>query len=88
MLFIFEDCLKDECSMNEILNDEILDGIYKKIPKKIRKRKVDFGDGEYLRLPTEKEIFGVNEYGKEEGEEVEQFECMKKRKHRIAFQGA
>lgn len=87
MLFIFEDCLKDEYTMNQILNEGILKKIYKRIPKKIRKMLVTFNDGEYLRLPTEKEIFGVNEYGEEEGTNVEQFECMKKRKHRIAFQG-
>lgn len=87
ILFIFEDCLKDEYSMKEILNDEVLKKIYKRIPKKIRKWFVAFDNGEYLRLPTEKEIFGENKYGEEEGVEVTQFECMKKRKHRIAFQG-
>lgn len=87
MFFIFEDCLKDEYTMNKILNEGILKKIYKKIPKKIRKMLVAFNDGEYLRLPTEKEIFGVNEYGEEEGKNVEILECMKKRKHRIAFQG-
>ncbi len=87
ILFIFEDCLKDEYSMKEILNDEVLKKIYKRIPKKIRKRFVAFNNGEYLRLPTEKEIFGENKYGEEEGVEITQFECMKKRKHRIAFQG-
>lgn len=87
MLFIFEDCLKDEYTMNQILNEGILKKIYKRIPKKIRKMLVAFNNGEYLRLPTEKEIFGVNEYGEEESADVEQFECMKKRKHRIAFQG-
>lgn len=87
ILCIFEDCLKDEYSMKEILNDEVLKKIYKRIPKKIRKRFVAFDNGEYLRLPTEKEIFGENKYGEEEGVEITQFECMKKRKHRIAFQG-
>lgn len=87
ILFIFEDCLKDEYTMNQILNKDVLKKIYKRIPKKIRKMLVAFNNGEYLRLPTEKEIFGVNEYGEEEGANVEQFECMKKRKHRIAFQG-
>ena len=87
MLFIFEDCLKDEYTMNQILNEDVLKKIYKRIPKKIRKMLVTFNNGEYLRLPTEKEIFGVNEYGEDEDADVEQFECMKKRKHRIAFQG-
>lgn len=48
---------------------------------------VIFDNKEYLRLPTEKEIFGVNEYGEEEDTDVEQFERMKKERHRIAFQG-
>ncbi len=87
MLFIFEDCLKDEYTMSEISNDGVLEGVYNRIPMEIRKLLVTFDNGEYLRLPTEKEIFGVNEYGEEEGEEVEQFECMKNRKHRIAFLG-
>ncbi len=87
MLFIFEDCLKDKYTMNRILNDGVLDKIFKKIPKKIRKMLVAFDNGEYLRLPTEKEIFGVNVYGEEEDESITQFECMKKRKHRIAFKG-
>ena len=87
MLFIFEDCLKDEYTMNQILNEDILKKIYRRIPKKIRKMLVAFNDGEYLRLPTEKEIFGTNEYGEEESADVEQFECMKQRRNRIAFQG-
>lgn len=87
MLFIFDDCLKDEYTMNQILNEDVLKKIYKRIPKKIRKMLVAFNNGEYLRLPTEKEIFGVNEYGEDEGADVKQLECMKKRKHRIAFQG-
>lgn len=87
MLFIFEDCLKDEYTMNQILNEDILKKIYRRIPKKIRKMLVAFNDGEYLRLPTEKEIFGENEYGEEESADVKQLECMKQRRNRIAFQG-
>lgn len=37
--------------------------------------------------PTEREIFGENIYGVEEDDSVEQWEPMKKRKNRIAFQG-
>lgn len=87
MLFIFEDCLKDEYTMNQILNEGVMGKIYKRMPKKIRKKMAAFENGEYLRLPTEKEIFGINEYGEEDDEEVVQFECMKNRKYRIAFQG-
>ena len=48
---------------------------------------VPFENGDFLRLPTEKEIFGVNEYGEKEPDSVEQFEPMKLRRNRIAFQG-
>ena len=44
-------------------------------------------NGDLLRLPTEREIFGENIYGVEEDDSVEQWEPMKKRKNRIAFQG-
>ena len=87
MLFIFEDCLRDEYTMNQIINENVLGNIYKRIPKKIRKMLITFEDGTYLRLPTEKEIFGENNYGEKESDDVKQFKCMKKRKHRIAFQG-
>lgn len=100
MLFIHTDCLKKEYPMYDEYNGDgygdfedsdlrkHLNGdILSRFPRKIREKMVAFADGEYLRLPTEKEIFGENEYGEEEGADVEQFECMKKRKHRIAFQG-
>ena len=48
---------------------------------------VAFASGDYLRLPTEKEIFGCNDYGKDEPDDVEQWEPMKQQKNRIAFQG-
>lgn len=87
MLFIFEDCLRDEYSMREILNDNVLDKIFNQFPDELRQimKKVD--DNNYLRLPTEREIFGENNYGVSESDEVKQFECMKERKNRIAFQG-
>lgn len=86
-LFIFEDCLKDEYTINEILNEGALKEIYKRIPKKIRRMLVTFSNDKYLRLPTEKEIFGVNECGEDEGWSIVQFECMKKKKNRVASQG-
>ena len=48
---------------------------------------VAFSNGLLLRLPTEKEIFGKNVYGKDEGDAVYQWEPMKERRYRIAFQG-
>ena len=48
---------------------------------------VAFPNGDFLRLPTEREIFGTNSWGEAEDESVEQWEPMKQRKNRIAFQG-
>ena len=48
---------------------------------------VPFGNGDYLRLPTEKEIFGENYYGEYESPYVQQWKPMKQRRNRIAFQG-
>lgn len=98
MIFCLVDCLNQEYSMNEEdsnrggyaatdlrvkLNGEILD----RFPADIRAKMIAFANGDYLRLPTEKEIFGCNEYGKAEPDNVQQWEPMKQRKNRIAFQG-
>lgn len=56
-------------------------------PAELRERMIPFANGDLLRLPTEKEIFGCNEYGKAEPESVQQFEPMKSRRNRIAFRG-
>lgn len=100
MLFIHTDCLKKEYPMYDEYNGDgygdfessdlrkhLNSDILSRFPRKIREKMVAFANGDMLSIPTEKEIFGENEYGKEEGADVEQFECMKKRKHRIAFQG-
>lgn len=98
MIFCLVDCLNQEYPMNEEdsnrggyeatdlrakLKGEILD----RFPADIREKMVAFANGDYLRLPTEKEIFGCNEYGKAEPDDVQQWEPMKQRKNRIAFQG-
>lgn len=98
MIFCLVDCLRKEYSMNptssnrggykscalrKALNTEILD----RFPAEIREKMVAFPNGDLLRLPTEREIFGENIYGVEEDDSVEQWEPMKKRKNRIAFQG-
>ena len=98
MIFCLVDCLNQEYSMNEEdsnrggyeatdlrvkLDGEILD----RFPADIREKMVAFANGDYLRLPTEKEIFGCNEYGKAEPDDVQQWEPMKQRKNRISFQG-
>lgn len=98
MIFCLMDCLADEAPMNqedsnrggydasdlrEHLQGEILD----RFPAEIREKMVAFSNGDLLRLPTEKEIFGGNEYGQTEPDSVTQWEPMKQRRNRIAFQG-
>ncbi len=70
--------------LRKAMNGEIL----ALFPAELRERMIPFASGDLLRLPTEKEIFGVNEYGKEEPDSVQQFEPMKSRRNRIAFRGA
>lgn len=69
--------------LREKMNGEILE----LFPEEIRSQMVAFDNGDLLRIPTEKELFGVNEYGEEEPTEVEQWEPMKLRRNRIGFQG-
>lgn len=97
MLFIFTDCLRDEfrlhepgkypgwedCELRQKLNSEILE----RFPEDVRQLLMPFSNGDLLRIPTEKEIFGENKYGKKEPENVGQFEIIKDRRNRIAFQG-
>ena len=99
MIFVLVDCLRKEYSMNrtssnrggykactlrKALNTEILE----RFPAEIREKMVAFESGDLLRLPTEREIFGYNPYGENEPEDVEQWEPMKDRRNRIAFQGS
>ena len=75
--------------LRHTLNGEILD----RFPDEIRSRMVGMRIGntntfDLLRIPTEKEIFGKNSYGKEESDTVTQFKGMKNRRNRIAFQGS
>ena len=98
MIFVLVDCLRKEYPMNRTntnkggyeksllrkkLNGEILD----RFPAEIREKMVAFTNGDLLRLPTEREIFGENVWGAEEDASVQQWEPMKERKNRIAFQG-
>lgn len=95
---IFFDCLKDEIQMRKDgdysdgyessdLREALNSHTIKRFPSDIREKMVPFVNGDYLRIPTEKEIFGVNKYGEAELDDVEQFEPMKLRRNRIAFQG-
>lgn len=56
-----------------------------KFPKITQDQMVAYPDGIKLRIPTEKQIFGCNEYGEDQPNE-KQFEPMKKRRNRVAFQ--
>lgn len=96
MLFCTVDCLGQEEQMNcsdtnkggyeasdlrKKLNSEILD----RFPSEIRDRMKPMENGDLLRIPTEREIFGKNEYG--DSDNAEQWPCMKKVRNRIALRG-
>ena len=98
MLMVFEDCLRKEYPMNKtdtteggyetsylrrVLNTEILE----RFPDKIRKHMKPFENGDYLRLLSEKEVFGENVYGQDDDTDTKQLPAMKVRKNRIASQG-
>lgn len=99
MVFMLLDCLKEECRMNR---DDTNDGGYEesylreqlrteyleRFPSSLRLNMVPFENGDLLRIPTEREIFGENRYGEEEPDTVEQFEAMKKRRNRMALDGS
>lgn len=99
MVFMLLDCLKEECRMNR---DDMNDGGYEesylreqlrteyleRFPASLRLNMVPFENGDLLRIPTEREIFGENRYGEEEPDTVEQFEAMKKRRNRMALDGS
>lgn len=98
MLFCMVECLADEYFMNETntneggyedsdLRKKLNTEIIARFPAEIKAMMVPFGNGDYLRLPTEKEIFGENRYGEYENPHVQQWKPMKQRRNRIAFQG-
>ena len=65
------------------LNGEILN----LFPAELTHMMAPFENGDLLRIPTEKEIFGENCYGEYENQ-VKQWKPMKKRKNRMAFDSA
>lgn len=101
MLFVLVDCLNKEYPMFEDIDrvDEVsymtsdlrkaLNGeILARFPEEIKSRMVAVNpEGDMLRIPTEREIFGTNEYGVNEDKTVTQWEPMELRRNRIAFQG-
>lgn len=100
MLFITVDCLKDEQKMFEKIDYEHSDlrkklngEIFESFPEEIKGRMVGMRVGQtncfdMLRIPTEREIFGENTYGKDEPVSVRRFYGMENRRERIAFQGS
>lgn len=102
MLFVLVDCLAKEYPMFNSLEDmtddfftyensdlrKALNGeILARFPEEIRSRMVTLDNGDMLRIPTEREIFGENIYGQEETDTVKRWKPMKKKRNRIAFQG-
>lgn len=71
----------EETEFRNKLNGEVL----ALFPDKLRNNMVIFDDGDILTLVTEKEMFGRNKHGKNDGDEVTQWEPMKNRKNRISF---
>lgn len=98
MIFCHVDCLSKEYRMNRKntnaggyeasdLREEMNESILELYPEEIRNQMIPFKNGDLVSIPTEKEIFGVNYYGEDESEETMQWEPMKLRRSRIAFQG-
>ena len=99
MIFCLVDCLPGEYPMNSTrtneggyeesdlrkkLNGEILN----LFPAELKAMMAPFDNGDLLRLPTEKEIFGENYYGEYESPYVKQWKPMNKRRNRMAFDGS
>lgn len=97
-LFCFVNCLTEKYSMNDsdtndggylssklrtIINSKVISDF----PDEIKRYLVKFSNGDYLRIPTEKEIFGKNKYGEVEADNIEQWEPMKNCNNRISFSG-
>ena len=84
-IWCFVDCLEDENDMETM--PAFLTDLVEQFPDDIRRLMKPFDDGRLLRLPTEMEVFGKNIYGKKQPMDVQQWEPMKLRRNRIAFQG-
>ena len=97
MVFVLVDCLRkdypmnqrntnkggyEKCALRKKLNGEILD----RFPAELREKMIAFANGDLLRLPTEREIFGENPYGEDEDDSIQLWEVMKNPRNRIAFQ--
>ena len=94
MLFCSLNCLPERIAMSESgecdsyeesdVREYLRGDICWMLPENIKESLVPFENGDFLRIPTEKEIFGKNEYGEEEPESVTQWEPMKRVMNRVA----
>lgn len=98
-VFCLVDCLKDEYPMNKTnttnggwcgskLRKTLNDVIVYQFPDEIREKMKPFDNGDLLRVPSMKEMFGETYFGVEPTEGVKQWEPMKERRNRIAWQGS
>lgn len=79
----------EHSDLRKKLNGEI----FESFPEEIKGRMAGMRVGQtncfdMLRIPTEREIFGENTYGKDEPVSVRRFYGMENRRERIAFQGS
>ena len=94
MLFCFLNCLPERIAMSESgecdsfeesdVRKYLCENVYPMLPESIKESLVPFENGDFLRIPTEKEIFGKNTFGEEEPESVTQWEPMKMVLNRVA----
>lgn len=94
MLFCSLNCLPERIAMSESgecdsyeesdVRKYLCENVYQALPENIKESLAPFENGDFLRIPTEKEVFGKNEYGEEEPESVTQWEPMKRVMNRVA----
>ena len=94
MLFCSLNCLPERIAMSESgecdsyeesdIRKYLCENVYQTLPENIKESLVPFENGDFLRIPTEKEIFGKNTFGEEEPESVTQWEPMKRVMNRVA----
>lgn len=94
ILFCSLNCLPEFISMSEFgecnsyeeseVREYLCENFYPMLPESIKESLVPFENGDFLRIPTEKEIFGKNELGEEEPESVTQWEPMKRVMNRVS----
>lgn len=97
MMFCFVDCLQVESQANKhsrrvgyeisFLREKLNSVIVNRFPNEIIERMVSFPNGDFLRLPTEKEIFGKNLLSEPENAHIQQWAPMKQQRNRIACKG-